>query len=513
MISVGIPSTPAVEEPELPSLEATLLGGEHPTEVADLLWARVNLTEAPEGAPAMSAEVLADLVSSRDAEQLRALGEKLPTARVKDLTEEQVLALAPGLVRHPLVSSAQLEVISDSGLAEAVDASDRVNRVASLVADLDAGRDPMANYLEVARRNEVSAVTEALASSTEAALVMLGTTPAPEWDKEGAVVFPNVLPFRAKVINDLGRVNPEADELIGRLLGVLDDPAAAVVVDEFLAQWLCDSESAEAELARALLVPEGGVNRSSVAVGFVDRLTAAGRMRLRKHDDLWDLVAYKVKERVRKEPRKRRPDEGVVANVDQLMAYKLAEIDVTPQFLSSNMVVDPDEFTMLLEGISPMAAANFLVGQTPRKLEEGQVDLVLDLFDEDDKELLFDFVKRQTQPADEVEAETDEDDDESASDGTGTIVDKDMAKAAAETDRRADAEDDLPWHALIANLPWRDELVRHIPNALQEPAGMIDSFNPVLTELLGDDAAAWAKALDVAPTWTGSLVELADAVR
>jgi hypothetical protein len=517
MISVGIPARTPSPEPEetIPSLEAILLAGEHSTEVADLMWKNVDLLEVPGSAPAMSEEVLDELVTTRDAAQLKALGEKLPAARVAGLTDPQVLALAEGLVKHPLVSAKQLEVIVEDGGLAAAAATTRLERAATLAADLAAGRDATESYRAVAAHNEVSAVTDALESSTEAALVMLATTPMPEWEEDRKTAkVPNLFPFRGKVVKDLARVNPDADELIDRLLAVTDpsDPASAAVVDEFLVEWLCESDSIEAEVARALLVPEGGVNRSTVAVGFVNRLTQAARMRLRKHDVLWDLVAYKTKERKPRAPRARRAGEPIMASVDQLMAYKLADIDVTPQFLSSNLVVDPDEFTMLLEGISPMAAANFLVGQTPRRLEEGQVSMVLDLFDEDEKEELFEFVKRSTEPLEDDEDDT-EDDDEEVEASDGTIVDEATAKAVGELENRANGEDALPWHVLIQGLPWRDELVRYIPGSLQEPAGMYASFNAVLTELLGDDADAWAKALAIAPTWTGSLDELAEAVR
>ena len=171
-----------------------------------------------------------------------------------------------------------------------------------------------------------------------------------------------------------------------------NEPQKALCVDTFIASWLCESDSFEASIAHARLLPEGGARQSACAPEFTTRLTSAAREMFKTHDTLWDLVAYRTSGNARAAEFY---GNGDPLSFSQLQTYRLAGLDadqISGFVFASTCDLEPEEIATLLEGISMLPLSQFFMGQKERFVSKGMVTALVENLDEDEISELTEFL-------------------------------------------------------------------------------------------------------------------------
>lgn len=383
--------------------------------------------------------------------------------------------LARGLARNPVTSKATLKDIKSSKAAGAADAAERLDAVKTFKKAVQKGKKGAIELsIDTLRTlNVVQPVVEML-EGDDADIVLAGLAiivqkrvDADDKNLEAEVkrlgdLHLERLAYRKSVLEAFKNTDIDLyDGAMYQLLGLGETPIKAASVDTYIASWLCDSESVYAGGARASLVPEGGARRSQTAGEFSGRLSSAARELFKKHDDLWDVVAYKVADvGVREVPY----GHGSPLSLEQASSMRMIGLtgdDLSGQVFSSHFTATPDEMQYLLEGISPNRLASFFKGEELRKPRPGDV--------------------------------------------TALVTEMDTKEIALLLAEFKDFD--------FATVPWAPELSIALPGMLQKedlPAESLQRIYASAVEVLGDDKIVWADFLRISEHFPGSLLELTE---
>lgn len=452
-------------------LASGLLAAPNGSAIGDVLWTHAAIKSVKAAKSALSLDAAAQIFPTLTPKELKKFAKRMPSAEVLEAFIDQDADFATGALENDFLRISALEKLAASSLSnELVQlASDRLDRARKFQLHASNQTLGLAALTILLELGEYGAIIDALlGDSYEDVALLLASFEQkrdedPEKAKKEAEKHLKRLAVRSEVMTVLEMENPDRfNEIMGKFLGLDSEPQAAKCVDTFIASWLCESDSFEAGIAVARLLPEGGVRKSEVAPEFTQRLTTAARERFKKHDTLWDLVASRVTSGARNAEFYGNGDQLGFA---QLMSYNLAlgADGVSGFVFSSTCELEPEEIAQLLSGVSMLPLSQFFMGEKERYVTKGTAAALIEPLDEDEIAELLGFFK--------------------------------------------DAD--------LSNLPWYPELLVSIPGYFQgklTPAqGRI--LNQAALEALGDDSTKWEALLEKAPSWEQSFTALLEEVR
>lgn len=476
--------------------------------VVDTLWLEADLKAVKDPATAPSDKVAKELLSGDD-EQVSLFASLTPNR--KFLTEHDSDAFLKGAITNPHAPSSVFEKAAEKDIPKAKKSLKRSKKFIN--ADEDTNLNALAVKLN--SRNVVGPVVEAVIAGSGNVVRSLArltvSTRASEPDAEGRqyVITDDGVTYRNRVLESLRVVD---EDIYGRTIGQLlnfnteDSPTTTRVVDGYLANWICESESVYAISIRSLFFPDTGLKNSTNAPRFVAALTGTGRERLRvdENHNLWELVARKkiIHDKLDYIPE--------AMDYNRLYQMKMLDIELTGPFFSTNFPVTPEQLVRLLDGVNPSALVNLLTAQTRRFLQEGQTTALLDMVGPAGRERIFKLINalepRTKVTAEPSELETDETPDVNDEPtislgiyGMGVpIVNNDDEPDIH--DLFGDGEPEQPVAFDLTGIPWYPELVAGLPqldgNIPTDSKKVRQYLAKRMHEALADDTAAWSRLID-----------------